>query len=159
MKYLRIIWRLKYVIPPAIAILCVLWLTAYYWMTGWWMREKIVTVPHINFVRTAQAKELTPEEYICTKRWDCKIAKAIFKAESGFYAYAINKNNDKGGTLDLGCAQLNEKWQMKPKGITRKQAFDCKFSIDIAYQIYVEWGHTFNAWSSYKNGSYKKFVN
>ena len=33
---------------------------------------------------------------------------------------------------------------------------DCSVNIEIGYQIYKASG--FNAWSAYKNGSYKKFL-
>jgi hypothetical protein len=123
----------------------------------WWVKEKVVTVPGIG-VRTVKAAapaadqiaKMTDVEYLYYKfgkRGDD--AFRIYKAESGGDAWAINQNTDKGRTLDLGCMQLNEKWQLKPRGLTRADAFNCKKSIDVSYQIFQEQGH-FCAWTTYK---------
>lgn len=56
-NFIKLIWKMRFILPPAIAILALLWLTAFYWMEAWWMKEKIVTVPHIKYARTAQAKD------------------------------------------------------------------------------------------------------
>lgn len=124
---------------------------------GWWLKEKIVTVPAIG-IHVAKAAEVTQSdiarmtdiEYLNYK-FGRRATEAfhIYRAESGGDAYAINKNKDKDGTLDLGCMQLNEKWQLKPRGLTRADAFDCKKSIDVSFQIYTEQGH-FCAWTTYK---------
>lgn len=118
--------------------------------------EMVVTVSPWNYfrgIRTAQAASLTTKEYIqLVFGKDAPTALAVMTAESHGNAYAINKNKD--GSYDLGCWQLNDHWQK----FTREQAFDCKWSTDKAFEIYKKWGNSFNAWSVYKNNSYKKYV-
>jgi len=143
---------------PVLALLAITWLFAFCALESWFVKEKVITVAPWNFVRTAKAAEvtvdrragMTVEEYTHYKFGKhANTVLAIMKAESGGNPYAINKNNDKGGTFDLGCMQLNEKWQLKPRGLTREDAFDCKKSLDVSYQIYQEQGN-FCAWYGYR---------
>jgi hypothetical protein len=97
-------------------------------------------------------KTYSLEQKICkTFGKQCDTALAIINAESHFDRYAINVNKD--GSKDLGCWQLNDKAQK----VDRSIAFDCLQATDKAYKIYQSWGN-FNAWSAYKNGSYKKYL-
>lgn len=135
----------------AVAFLC---LFTFSRAERWILNEKIVITPGITWVRTAKA-EMTDVEYIRAlfgKR--SSEALFIYHAESGGQSYAINQNTDKGRTFDLGCMQLNEKWQLKPRGLTRADAFNCKKSIEVSKQIFQEQGN-FCAWTSYKNANPK----
>jgi len=153
LKLIKFLWQHRLVLPPLIAILCLLWLTAYYWMTGWWMKEKVVTVPHINFVRTAHARELTVEEYVCTKDWDCKTALAVAKAESGMRCDAQNVNTN--GSVDAGLWQVNS-IHLK-KGWKLADLLDCFKSTDYAYELYQAQG--FSPWVAYSSKAYLKYLN
>lgn len=135
----------------AVIILAGAWFYAYKKTESWILKQMVVSVTPLNHVvKTAKAAEMTVEEYAHFKFGkQANTVLAIMKAESGGNPYAINKNNDKGGTFDLGCMQLNEKWQLKPRGLTREDAFDCKKSLDVTYQIYQEQGN-FCAWVTYQ---------
>lgn len=152
-NFIKLIWKMRFILPPAIAILALLWLTAFYWMEAWWMKEKIVTVPHIKYARTAQARELTVEEYVCTKKWDCKTALAVAKAESEQRCDAQNINTDR--SIDVGYFQINSVHLRK--GWKVGELLDCKTNIDRAFEIYQAQG--WQPWSAYKNGSFKKHLN
>lgn len=152
-KLIKFLWQHRLILPPAIAIICVLWLTAFYAMESWWMKEKVVTVPHINYIRTAEAKELTTEEYVCTKDWDCKTAIAIAKAESGMRCDAQNVNTN--GSVDLGYFQVNSV-HLK-KGWKAIDLLDCRKNVDYAYELYEAQG--FSPWTAYKSGAYLKHLN
>jgi hypothetical protein len=92
----------------------------------------------------------TIQNYI---RWgfgqDAKLATAIFRAESGLRCDSVSK------TGDYGLAQINLKAHPQ---YTVSQLLDCKTNLEIAARIYHQQGN-FQAWSAYKNGSYKKFLN
>jgi hypothetical protein len=76
---------------------------------------------------------------ICEKDWDCKTAKAVFYAESGFNCDAVSRTNDHG------LAQLH--------GI---KEYDCRKNLDIAYEMYKKRG--WQPWSAYKNRKYLQYL-
>lgn len=153
MKYLRFIWKYKFVLPPVIALLALIYLVTYFMLTSWWTHQIFISKVNITWIKKAQASEMTVEQYACSKGWNCKIALAVAKAESGQRCDAQNVNTNK--TLDLGYMQINSVHLKKGWKVT--ELLDCKKNIDYAYEIYEAQG--FEPWSSYKNGSYKKFLN
>src|SRR5262249_25878253 len=123
------LWRLRFVIPPLLALIAIVWLVAYAYMFTWWKSIILVEPPkpihliHLNLVR-ADTRSMSDQEYACyVFGKDCKLAIAVLTAESHFYPYAINKNTD--GSFDLGCAQLNDRAQK----FDRSEVFNCKWSI------------------------------
>lgn len=81
------------------------------------------------------------------------LAIAVFTAESGLRCYATNHNTN--GTTDYGVAQVNSIHMAKFAG---RNPLDCKANIDVAYQIYEGWGHSFAPWVAFTSGSYLKFL-
>lgn len=144
-----------HILLPLLALLAVAYLVGFYAMQNWWIKEKIVTRAPWNYVHTAQAKELTIEEYICTKKWDCKTALAVAKAESGLRCDAQNVNKGTN-SLDAGLFQINSV-HLKKAGWKIADLLDCKKNTDMAYEIYK--GSGWVAWSAYTNKSYKRFIN
>jgi len=118
-------------------------------------REKVVTI-----VRKESADQnynpLTPDQqYLCNKFGkDCRIALAIFRAESGLNKKALNVN--KGGSVDFGCMQINSV-HLQNIDTDKVNLFNCQNNIDVAYQIFQQQGN-FSAWEAYTNGSYKKYL-
>lgn len=90
------------------------------------------------------------------KNWDAKTALAVVRAESDCRFDAVGQNTD--GTIDRGYWQINS---IHP-GITPEQYGDPIASTNHAYGIYLaeknRSGNGWKAWSSYNNGSYKKFL-
>jgi hypothetical protein len=105
------------------------------------------------------------------------IARAIAKAEN--YAgepKAINTNHDRqslpdkpwtqyfpNGSEDYGLMQINLFWNWpKVPGETKAEKVewiqDPENNIKLAKQIRDGWGN-YNAWSTYKSGKYKKYLN
>lgn len=86
-------------------------------------------------------------------RWNfgsqAKLATAIFTAESGLHCNSISD------THDYGLAQINI--QAHPQ-YTTSQLLDCKTNIEAAALIYHQQGN-FNAWTAYKTGAYKRYLN
>jgi hypothetical protein len=93
------------------------------------------------------------QQYACNKFGGaCRVALAIQRAEKGsceIYHY----NSD--GTLDWGYFQINTV-HLKRAGVNLRDLLDCKTNIDFAYQLYSERG--FAAWSTFNDGSYRKFL-
>jgi hypothetical protein len=96
------------------------------------------------------------QQYACNKFGPaCRVALAIQRAENPqgkceLYHY----NTD--GTLDWGYFQINTVHLQRP-GLVLRDLLDCRANIDFAYRLYTE-EHGFMAWSSYKSGSYRKFL-
>ena len=105
----------------------------------------------INEVPTL--KDLTPiEEYICEVfgPYDCRLALAVFTAESGLRENAFNANTN--GSIDLGPAQINSvHWDKEGCGL--KDLVDEYKNIDCAKQIYDASG--WHAWSAFNNSTFK----
>lgn len=91
------------------------------------------------------------EKMICDKwgLYDCKVAIAIAKSESGLREQAWNANNN--GTLDLGVFQVNSVHWDKD-GCSMKELLDAKKNIDCAYSIYEAQG--WHPWVVYQTGSF-----
>lgn len=95
------------------------------------------------------------QQYLCNKFGkDCKTALAIFRAESGLNAKAINVNTN--GSVDFGCMQINSV-HLKNIDTTKINLLNCRDNIDVAYKIFTQ-QKNFNAWTAYVNGSYKKYL-
>lgn len=73
----------------------------------------------------------------------------IARCESGFNLdpNAININNDKHKSMDVGIFQINTYWHRDR--VTVKEMLDPVKNIDFAYQLLSEQG--FNPWNSSKN--------
>jgi hypothetical protein len=99
---------------------------------------------------------LTPDQqYLCNKFGpDCKIALAIFRAESGLNAKAINVN--KNGSVDFGCMQINS-IHLSNIDTSSINLLNCRDNIDVAYKIFSQ-QKNFSAWAAFQNGSYKKYL-
>ena len=78
---------------------------------------------------------------------ESKIAVAIAYAESGMRCDAVSPTNDHG------LMQVNMRWHANKFS---KSPYDCEENIRVAYQIFKDSG--WNAWSTFKNGAYKKFL-
>jgi len=95
---------------------------------------------------------LTPiEKYICEKwgPYDCKVALAVAKMESGLREDAIGFNQ---GSVDIGIYQINSVHFNKP-GCSLKEIVDAKKNIDCAYQIWKASG--WSAWTVWNTGSFR----
>jgi hypothetical protein len=56
-----------------LVIICtgIAWIVAYKAAEGFWLKNIVISAVQPG-IRQAKAAELTIEEYICTKQWDCK---------------------------------------------------------------------------------------
>jgi len=100
---------------------------------------------------------LTPyQRYTCEKFGQaCSVALAIQYAENPKGACEIYHYNSSNGTLDWGYFQINTVHLMKP-GLNLRDLLDCKANIDYAYELYRQQG--FEPWSTYVQGTYRKFL-
>jgi hypothetical protein len=91
------------------------------------------------------------KKYICEKFGDdCYLALLVVHAENGTLACDRVSPKNKNGTVDRGLWQLNSAYyDFEP---------DCYKNTDKAYEIYKSRGNTFDRWSTYNNGSYKRFI-
>ena len=97
------------------------------------------------------------QQYACAKFGsDCRLALAIQRAENPQGKCEIYHHNT-DGTLDWGYFQLNTVHLQRP-GLNLRDLLDCRANIDFAYQLFKE-KHGFTPWSTYKNGSYRRFLN
>jgi len=141
-------------IPIISILLCAGILYLHSWLTGVIYREKVVSVGSWNYIRTAKASELTTEQYIrLVFGKEGRTAVAVAQAESGMRCDAQNVNKGTN-SLDLGVMQINSVHLRK--GWKVADLLDCHKNVDLAYEIYK--GSGWGAWSTYKNGSYKKFL-
>ncbi|HEX4808178.1 MAG TPA: hypothetical protein VH325_04575 [Bryobacteraceae bacterium] len=104
-----------------------------------------------------QGKPLTAyQQYACAKFGpNCRIALAIQRAENPQGKCEIYHYNS-DGTLDWGYFQINTVHLQRP-GLNLRDLLDCKTNIDFAYELFQE-RKGFSAWSTYKNGAYRKFL-
>lgn len=90
--------------------------------------------------------------YICQKFGkDCRLALAVVHAENGTLACDRISKPNWNKTVDRGLWQLNSRYH--------PFIDDCYKNTDRAYEIYKSRKNTFDRWSAYNNGSYKKFLN
>lgn len=82
------------------------------------------------------------------------IITAIALAESGGDTTASNLSDPNGGSW--GILQINGVWFSL--GFSIIQAMDAQQSFKFAYDVISHRGIDFNAWSTYTNGQYKKFM-
>jgi hypothetical protein len=96
------------------------------------------------------------QQYTCLKFGSaCRVALAIQRAENPEgKCETYHYNSD--GTLDWGYFQINTIHLQRP-GLNLRDLLDCRANIDFAYQLYSE-SQSFSAWSSYRNGTYRKFL-
>jgi hypothetical protein len=96
------------------------------------------------------------QQYACLKFGDaCRVALAIQRAENPEgKCETYHYNSD--GTLDWGYFQINTVHIKRP-GLNLRDLLDCRANIDFAFQLYSERSN-FSAWSTYNNGSYRKFL-
>lgn len=113
--------------------------------------EKPVTVE-------APAPEVKPER--TTKQLisdtfgsEARVAYAVMMAESGGRTNATNKNTN--GSTDRGLFQINSIHTKKVNG-NLESLYNVETNVNVAKRIYD--GSGWNAWSAYKNGSYKKYL-
>jgi hypothetical protein len=78
------------------------------------------------------------------------ISIAVEIAEGNGYVTATHVNPD--GSIDRGLWQINDKAH---PDVTDADAFDPVKATAWARKIYVDRGHTFNAWSAYMNGAWR----
>ncbi len=107
-------------------------------------------------------KKVTPktaiEKLICEKDWDCAIAIAIAKAESGMRCEAVGdghiaftKNEIEYGK-SYGVFQISYlEGRPKPSDL-----LNCEYNINYAYGLYK--AHGWKPWSAWKSGAYKKYL-
>lgn len=96
------------------------------------------------------------QQYACRKFGQaCRVALAIQRAENPQGKCEIYHYNA-DGTLDWGYFQINTIHLQRP-GLVLRDLLDCRANIDFAYQLYTE-KHGFTAWSTYKNGAYRRFL-
>jgi len=96
------------------------------------------------------------QQYTCLKFGPaCRVALAIQRAENPEgKCETYHYNSD--GTLDWGYFQINT-LHLKRPGLNLRDLLDCRANIDFAYQLYSE-RQSFSAWSTYNNGSYRKYL-
>jgi len=107
--------------------------------------------------RLDQRRPLTAyQQYTCLKFGSaCRVALAIQRAENPEgKCETYHYNGD--GTLDWGYFQINTVHLQRP-GVNLRDLLDCRANIDFAYQLYSE-RKSFSAWSTYNNGTYRKFI-
>jgi lysozyme-like protein len=84
---------------------------------------------------------------------DLPIAIAIALAESGGNPTATHKNNN--GSTDYGLFQINS---IHSDLLGQNNWSDPAANARMAYSIFVQSNKTFNPWSTYKSGSYLRFL-
>jgi hypothetical protein len=96
------------------------------------------------------------QQYTCLKFGAaCRVALAIQRAENPEgKCETYHYNSD--GTLDWGYFQINTIHLQRP-GLNLRDLLDCRANIDFAYRLYSE-RQGFSAWSSFNNGTYRKFL-
>ena len=131
-----------------------------YLKTVQWFVPKTITIVNKADLPVAVSAATEPaNREICTSSAQClieryfgdnaNIAIAIAQAESDFNSSAININ--KNGTRDIGLFQLND-----CHGWSVEDRLDTEKNIKLAYDLYRQSG--WSNWTTYKNGSYEKFL-
>ncbi len=113
--------------------------------------------PDAYAAQTDQSHPLTAyQQYACRKFGSaCRVALAIQRAENPQGKCEIYHYNS-DGTLDWGYFQINTVHLQRP-GLVLRDLLDCRANIDFAYVLYQE-HHGFTPWSTYKSGTYRKFL-
>lgn len=109
---------------------------------------------HKAKAETINPDKLNTEDYICYKFGPaCKMALAISQAENGTRQcdrITVEPNN----TVSIGLFQINSIHFNK---YPLSQLITCQGNVNAALDIYDNW-NSWQPWSVYKNGSYKKFL-
>jgi len=87
---------------------------------------------------------------------DTKMALAISQAENSLRTCDRVSKPNKDGSIDIGVFQVNS-YAHRGKA-TLKELMDCETNIRVAKQIFDEQGNWL-AWTVYRTGAYKKFLN
>jgi lysozyme C len=88
-----------------------------------------------DLLRDAGVPESAVGRLVCTAKY-----------ESSFYAGAQNRNTN--GTTDWGLFQINDRYWLKPCGVTRQQLLDPATNVRCAAKVYDQQG--IGAWYGYK---------
>lgn len=114
--------------------------------------DTVQVVKVIEDIPDYEHLETDIEKYICDKWgvYDCKVALAVAKAESGLREDAININTN--NTIDLGIFQINSIHYTK-EGCSLKEVSTAKGNVDCAYQIWEAQGWT--PWVVFNTGAFK----
>ena len=105
-------------------------------------RETVIISPLAEHPKEA---ETDIERYICDVFgvFNCQVALAVMKAESGGNSEAWNSNNN--GTLDIGLWQINSiNWDTC--GMSMSDLLDPYKNTDCAKMLYVNADSTFTPW-------------
>ena len=96
------------------------------------------------------------QRYACEKFGPaCPVALAIQTAENPQGACEIYHYNSTNGTLDWGFFQINTV-HLTRRGLNLRDLLDCRTNIDFAYQLFQKRG--FEPWTTYIDGTYRKFL-
>lgn len=110
-----------------------------------------------SLIKSAYADYIQPTDqeiadYIKSKDWDYDIAIRVAKSEDFWnltHHFIVDRiHHNTNGTTDYGVFQINS-----VHGVG-EEMFSYKKNIDKAYEIYKDWGNSWQPWSAFKNGSY-----
>lgn len=92
-----------------------------------------------------------------------KTAMAICMKESELIADQFHQNYDKNSTTDHGLCQINLYWNYTNiEGATDQEKinnlYNPEYNVKLAKKIFDGW-QNFEAWTCYKNGSYRDYLN
>jgi len=98
------------------------------------------------------------EKLICAKAWNCNIALAIAKAESGLRCDAVGDGHIAftKDTIEYGKSYGVFQIRYLVGRPNPSQLLNCEFNINYAYGLYQ--AHGWHPWSVYKSGAYRKFL-
>lgn len=128
------------------------------------IKRQQTVVQIINQLPEFDGAKTDIEKYICGKFgvYNCAIALAVFKSESGLREDAWHVNNN--GSIDVGTAQINSiNWKLA--GCSLKEISDQYKNVDCAYKIWdradgVEGNDqgNFTPWTVFTTGSFMSNV-
>jgi hypothetical protein len=112
----------------------------------------VIMNPIISVAAQEQKFDTDIEKYICNKwgPYDCKIAIAVARTESGLREDAFHVNDN--GTFDYGTFQINSCHSKQP-GCSMKEIVDQYKNVDCAYSIWQSSG--WDAWTVFQTGSFR----
>lgn len=124
-------------------------------LPSWEVEKREVAVPIIKVEFQAEV-ETDIEQYICDTfgHFNCQVALAVMKAESGGNPEAWNANDN--GTLDVGLWQINSiNWDTC--GMSMSDLLDPYNNTDCAKIIYDRSG-SFDPWVAYWSGGFRRHL-
>ena len=95
---------------------------------------------------------------ICSKDWDCNIALAVAKAESGMRCDAVGDGHIAFVKNEIEYGKSYGVFQIRYL-VGRpdpSKLLDCEFNINYAYGLYLARG--WQPWSAYTSSAYKKYL-